>query len=278
MNNSFKVDKEINVLSFGAGVQSTTLALLGEQEKHGIPKFDFAVFADTGAEPDSVYECLERIKDHVSFPVIKYMVQDGLLKHILSSVESQTRVASIPAFTPGKKKEYGMLRRMCTREFKLDAITQAIRSTLGYGYRRQVKHLVNMYIGISRDEMQRMTTPLTKWMTNRYPLVEMKWHRSDCEKFLKTNWSYNVGKSACTFCPYHSNEMWKEMKNNDKKSWHQAVMVDEAIRGGIRGTNKPLFLHRSLTPLAEIDWEDLIENNHEKDFGFLDECEGICGL
>ena len=43
----------LNIISLGAGVQSTTMALMAE---HGelSPKVDACVFADTGGEPEGV--------------------------------------------------------------------------------------------------------------------------------------------------------------------------------------------------------------------------------
>ena len=47
----------LRVLSLGAGVQSTTLALLAVRGEIG-PMPDCAIFADTGWEPRAVYEHL----------------------------------------------------------------------------------------------------------------------------------------------------------------------------------------------------------------------------
>ena len=57
-----------NVLNLGAGVQSSTLALMAAK---GFikPIPDFAVFADTQAEPQSVYKWLEWLKNEVNFPI-----------------------------------------------------------------------------------------------------------------------------------------------------------------------------------------------------------------
>ena len=59
--------KTLRVLSLGAGVQSSTLALM--IHKGEIPMVDCAIFADTQAEPPKVYEWLEFIKKTVSYPV-----------------------------------------------------------------------------------------------------------------------------------------------------------------------------------------------------------------
>jgi len=44
------------VLSLGAGVQSSALALMLENKDINYPMPDFAVFADTQSEPQEVYE------------------------------------------------------------------------------------------------------------------------------------------------------------------------------------------------------------------------------
>lgn len=113
-------------------------------------------------------------------------------------------------------------------------------------------------------------------MDYRYPLIEMRMTRTDCLKWMAKNGYQKPVKSACTFCPYHDDGLWRGMKNNDPESWAQAVEVDEMIRGGVRGTKQKLYLHRSMKPLAEVDFRNA------KDMGqldaFEDECEGMCGM
>ena len=66
------------------------------------------------------------------------------------------------------------------------------------------------------------------------------------------------------------------MKANDEASWRDAVRIDEAVRNGVRGTRERLYIHRSLKPLASVDFRQA------EDFGQIDlfgnECEGLCGV
>jgi 3'-phosphoadenosine 5'-phosphosulfate sulfotransferase (PAPS reductase)/FAD synthetase len=65
-----------NVINLGAGVQSSTMALMAAH--HEIePMPDFAVFADTGDEPTEVYRWLEKLEKMLPFPV--YRVSKGIL-------------------------------------------------------------------------------------------------------------------------------------------------------------------------------------------------------
>ena len=271
--------KEVNVLSFGAGVQSTALALLSGNQKTSIPVFDFGIFSDTGAEPDSVYDCLEKVKKHASFPIITAIHKKGLKHSIHEAKQTGSGFVGVPFFTKKENGSIGMLRRQCTNHYKIQPVHKEIRKQLGYTKGQHVKHTVNVFIGISRDEMTRMTTPQHKWMNHVYPLVQMEWTRSHCLDFLKKEWKHKVGKSSCTFCPYHDNQAWREMKNNDPNSWNEALMIDETIRNGFQHTKESLYLHRLGVPLKTIDFDAILARQDDQiDFGFQEECEGMCGL
>ena len=89
--------RQITVLSLGAGVQSSAMALMaahGEIE----PMPDCAIFADTGSEPQHVYDQLDLVEANVPFPVYRVMEKDGLEKSIYRAFEDQ-RIAGPPFFT-----------------------------------------------------------------------------------------------------------------------------------------------------------------------------------
>ena len=117
--------KNLRILSLGAGVQSSTLALM--IEKGEIPMVDAAIFADVGAEPKKVIKWLDFLKKKVSFPV--YIVQWRNLKQdIIDASKGEYKSFSAPFFTQniitGKK---GMIRRMCTTDYKIKPVTKKIR-------------------------------------------------------------------------------------------------------------------------------------------------------
>src|SRR5689334_16486787 len=66
----------LNIISLGAGVQSSTMALMAA---HGeiTPMPDCAIFADTQAEPKTVYTWLDWLEPRLPFPV--YRVTEGNL-------------------------------------------------------------------------------------------------------------------------------------------------------------------------------------------------------
>jgi hypothetical protein len=268
------------VLSLGAGVQSSTLALMAAAGE--IERPDCAIFADTGAEPKAVYEWLAKLETLLPFPVHRVMWKDGLLANIIKSVKGG-RFAGAPFYTENedfnKTDDEGQLRRQCTREFKVQAITRKIRELLGaVKGQRLAGHgtLVRQYIGISLDEVVRMKPSRDKWIEHEWPLVDKRMTRWDCMRWLDAHGYPVPPKSACTFCPYHSNTEWRWLRDNDPAGWQQAVEVDTLIRGGVRGTKHALYLHKDMQPLAECDLSTDEDRGQRTMFG--NECEGMCGV
>jgi len=75
----------IHILSLGAGVQSSTLALMAAVgEVTPMPKA--AIFADTQAEPASVYKWLDWLEGRLPFPVRR--VTKGSLEEMALSVRT----------------------------------------------------------------------------------------------------------------------------------------------------------------------------------------------
>ena len=87
----------LRVLSRGAGVQSTTLALMAAHGEIG-PMPDCAIFADTGWEPKSVYDHLDWLRSPNVLPFPVYLVSAGNIRNQLAAAGKGNRWASIPAF------------------------------------------------------------------------------------------------------------------------------------------------------------------------------------
>jgi hypothetical protein len=265
----------MKVLSLGAGVQSTTMALMAAKGELGeMP--DCAIFADTGAEPKPTYDYLRWLMSDNVLPFPVHIVSAGNIKDDLLSGMNTTgqKFSSIPFFTLYKGKT-GMGRRQCTKEYKLMPIRRKVRELLGGNVRGAS---VEMWIGISTDEIIRMKPSMVKYITHRWPLVEKRMSRHDCLSWLERNDFPLPPKSACTFCPYRSDQGWIKMKKNDPESFAEAVEVDSAIRtnGTTKRMKADLYLHRSLKPLNEIDFRT------DDEVGQIDmfnnECEGMCGV
>lgn len=266
-------DKPLLVLSLGAGVQSSCLALMAE---HGeIEKPDCAIFADTGAEPPHVIEWLDWLETQVSYPIHRVMWKDGLYENIKGAIQGG-RFAGAPFFTEADVGGAGLLRRQCTREFKVQPITRKLRELVGLKYRQRApkRVIIKQYIGISLDEAIRMKPSREKWIEHTWPLVDLGMRRLDCLQWMDKHGYPRPKKSSCTFCPYHGNDEWRYLRDNSPEGWQQAIEVDKMIRSGVRGTTQRLFVHRDMVPLEEADLDSA--TNQLDMFG--EECEGMCGV
>src|SRR3990167_1529662 len=274
----------LRVLSLGAGVQSTTLALMAA---HGeIEAVDCAIFADTQSEPKAVYEHLEKLRAALQFDV--HVVTKGSLRQeLIDASEGRSGAwGRPPLFVRNPDGSGGMMRRQCTQDYKLDVIRKKVRELSGVKRGSPGPHhvVVEQLIGISIDEAHRMKDSRCRWIKNVYPLIDRGISRMDClEKLNAWGWP-NVPKSACTFCPYHSDAMWADMKANDPVSFADAVDVDNRLRSGCMayGFRGVVYLHRLLQPLSTIEFKAAgkqPDNQRYFDFGaFGNECEGLCGV
>ena len=152
---------DLRILSLGAGVQSSTLALM--IEGGGIPMVDAAIFADTQAESKETMEFLNWIKTKLSYPI--YNVSKGnLTEHLLNT---DFPIAPFHSFniTTGKK---GLMMRQCTNDYKIQPIIQKVRKLLGLKKGEKIKkHItVDMLMGISKDEVFRMKPNRMPYITN----------------------------------------------------------------------------------------------------------------
>lgn len=263
-----------HIISLGAGVQSSTMAMMaahGEIE----PTPECAIFADVGAEPQAVYDWLDWLEKQLPFPVHRVIKDDGLKINLIDSINGQ-RYAAPPFYTESINGG-GLLRRQCTREFKVEPITKKVRELVGLKPRQRAPKntiLATQWIGISWDEMQRMKEPREKYLKHRWPLIEMRMTRGHCLEWMRDHGYPEPPRSACTFCPYHSNHEWRLMKK-DSQAWTEAVEIDAMIRNGVRGTKEKLYVHRSMVPLADADLSD--PHKDQTQFSFMDECDGLCG-
>ena len=233
-----------------------------------------AIFSDVGWEPPKVYAWLNELEKHLPFPI--HRVNRGHLRNdLLSSAKNKTRLGNPPLYSRSAEGKKGMLRRVCTYEYKILPIIKQIRTLLGYQPRKKVRKgdHVEQIMGISYDEMTRMNESKLAYIDHVFPLVDLKMTREDCKTWLADHGFGEPPRSACIGCPYRSTDEWLDMRK-DPETWADAVEVDEAIREGIKGTTDQLYLHRSATPLKDVKFEGL---DDEFAVSWLDECSGLCG-
>ena len=279
------------ILNLGAGVQSTTVYLMyvrGEIQ----PGIECAIFADTGEEPASVYAHLEWLKSLGGPPIIVRSI--GRLGDDLTLGRNSTggRFASIPAFTAAiEGAKAGMVRRQCTKEYKIEVIERCLRrELLGLQKGQRVPkgtRVVQVY-GISLDEAGRSIRIRERledraWLTPEFPLIDRLMTRGDCLNWLDNfGVPHEVQKSACVFCPFKSNAEWRRLRDTDTAGWARAVEVDKALRveGAVanRKLDQKLYVHRSCVPLDKAHLGDADPRQYQLGLNWASECAGMCGV
>ncbi len=276
----------MHVISLGAGVQSTTMALMAA---HG------------EIEPTAVYEHLDWLRSPgvLPFPVEVVRFSD-LADDIRKTAAGVKPVAgrangylAPPFFTVNVDGSHGMLRRECTSNYKIKPIQRRIKELLGRPPDKPIRSavpLVCSWLGISADEWIRVKPSDVRWLAKRHPLIDRatkdgpppheRWmSRQDCIAWL-TSHGYPVPpRSACTFCPYRSAAEWEALRSSPE-DWDEAVAIDRLIRdmpaherAGLRKSGS-LYVNVNRRPLEElaaggpVDQSDL----------WAGECEGMCGI
>ena len=278
-----------NVLNLGAGVQSSCLALMAAKGEI-TPMPDFAVFADTQAEPQSVYDWLDWLEKELPFPV--YRVTKGNIetdsltpakatskaKYYHEGEEYMKRIIPLFGIMPNGAKT-AAIGRSCTADYKIRQIEKTIIEKCGIT-RAQKEVTVTQWIGISWDEIQRMKNARLPWTQIRWPLIEKRMTRRQCLEWMMVNGYPEPPRSACVWCPFHSDEEWRRLRDEEPKEFQRAINFDRRIRELAKkdtALKMDVYLHNSCKPLDEIDF-DSDEQKGQMTWDFRAECEGMCGI
>ena len=125
--------KQLNIVSYGAGVDSTAMILKMIEKKITI---DHVIFADTGGELPETYKTVEFMKKFLKKKSIPF---DTVKNFSLITLLERCFV---------RKVFPDMFRRWCTRDFKVAPIHRFYRKFFK-GYQ------INEYLGIDSAETKR---------------------------------------------------------------------------------------------------------------------------
>lgn len=252
----------IHIISLGAGVQSSTMALMAA---HGeiTPMPVAAIFADTKAEPASVYRWLDWLEKQLPFPVYRVM-RSSLADNLCQWGHSQ-----IPSFTVGKKGEACLGKRQCTKHWKIVPVQKECRRITGTTRKRIPSGSFVVWNGISTDEAHRQKDSRAHWIRNRCPLLEKRMSRVACLEWMKARGFPEPPKSACVFCPFQGPKQWRAHKA-DHEAWGMILRVDAQLEA--RGE----FLTSELKRIGECDFSTDADSGQGLLWG--NECEGMCGV
>lgn len=184
--------KQKNIVSYGAGVDSTAMILKMIDEKIMI---DHVVFADTGGELPETYKTIKIMEKFLNGKSIPFTIVKNF------SLVTLFKKCIVRHVFPD------MFRRWCTRDFKVAPIHRF--------YRKYYKEYhVEEFLGIDAGETKRCRTAKEDYITKHYPLVDWNMNRIACEKFIFLKGFPYVVKSGCYFCPFNSSKRWDYIQEN----------------------------------------------------------------
>ena len=264
----------MKILSCGAGMQSTALALMSCENalwarkglKHPnweVPIYDLVIFCDLGMEPSWVnyqWEFIVRACESAGIKTVK--LKTDLYGHFMENF-GERRTVSIPWWTLGDDGKKSKMPRNCTIDFKVEMISKYIRwEVLGYRKGQRLKEhdkkAHEMHMGFSKEEERRCHESPNPMFVNKFPLVEMAWTRSESYGYCLEVWGLDTKASACSFCPFHQNYFFKHLKENHPEEYAELLKVDNLLRD--KNPKPPmdsdLFISRSRKRLEDLTPED----------------------
>ena len=230
---------DLKILSCGAGMQSTALALIscaqakGEIRYPAVPRYDAAIFCDLGIELEwDVDQVLfwERSCQEHGIPF--YVLRSDLY---LDSMErfGRGRVSAMPFWALDEEgKPRKISRRSCTVDYKILMIQKFVRYQL-LGYRPH-QHLrvedvgaYELHIGFSFEEANRSFPSRHRMFRNCFPLIEMQRQRKDTYAYNLDVRGLDTKASAC--CPFHKNYFFRHLKLHYPKDCQNVVDFDDML-------------------------------------------------
>ncbi len=267
-------DRGMEILSLGAGMQSTALHLMSCENalaaKRGkkfpwplVPVYDISIYCDLGCEPPWVkkqFDFCREAGERCGVPV--HIIQSPLYEDFMQNF-GERRTISIPWWTQREDGHKSKMPRNCTIDYKVEIISHYVRWEL-LGYRKgqrlrdEDKKAHKMHMGFSCEEERRCKESPNPMFVNRYPLVDMGFRREESYAYILDKWGLDTKASACTFCPYHRNYFYWYLKNNLPEEYERLIGVDELLRD--KNPKPPmdsdLFISRSRKRIADLTDED----------------------
>ncbi len=279
-NCNVSMTEPIHIISLGAGVQSSTMALMAA---HGeiTPMPKCAIFADTKGEPKSVYVWLDWLEKQLPFPVYRVVQGLGLVDNILRLRQRKDKTgqwspSGVPHYNINEDGTKGHGPRQCTGDFKIAPISRETRRIMKECGAKQVIR----WIGISLDEVHRMKPSSDQYSTHVWPLVDRRMSRHDCKRWMVAHGYPSAPRSACVFCPYHSDTEWRRLKTEEPDAFAQAVKFEKDYQQTrsqqTRSRIVVPFLHKSCVPLDQVDFST--DEDHGQQVMFGNDCTGMCGV
>lgn len=256
----------LTTLSFSGGKQSSCLlwmVLLGEIE---VDKDTFVVLnADPGMENSGTYEYIDMMFEECEKAGIYYKTVDGgnLYEDLINMTEDDKRIDNPPYWTKNSDGTRGRLLQKCTREYKIRPMNREIRGILerrydiGQGHKKGLpENLVEQWIGFSYDEVTRIKPSDRKFVSFRYPLVELGMTDEDVVAFFNDNSLPIPPRSVCNACFSNGLRSFYEAYRDRPQDWQQIVNVDKSVRNmSNQHIEEEVYVSSTLVPITQLGEE-----------------------
>lgn len=242
----------LRTFSFGGGVQSTAALVLAARGEIDFPTF---LFSNVGADSENpaTIEYVEAYskpfaKAHgIELIELQRTNRDGEVITILDAINRDDKGIPIPLRGMNGAPVF---KRNCTVDYKIRVIAKWHRQ---HGASKDNPAVTGL--GISYDEIERMRTRRDdiKHEILEYPLIDLRLTRRDCMKIIQEAGLPVPPKSSCFFCPFHSPNEWKRMRQQEPELFAQSIEIERAIGEKLKriGHKRGAYLTRFAKPLDE---------------------------
>ena len=265
----------LTTLSYSGGKQSHALLEMVLSGVIPIPDNFIVTNADPGMENSNSYRFVDRMRSRCHEAGIPFLTAKTPLYHDLMTFKERgmSRIDNPPYWTrnrvTGKK---GKLRQRCTSAYKVQPMRRLLRDYISvqFNVSKRAKRgipQVETWIGFSADEQNRANKAKSdvKFITLRFPLIEMGLTKEGVEKFFRDNHLETPPPSVCNACFSNGLTMLRDMYFNRTDDWDSAVAVDESIRD-LRsvGVEDECFVSQTLIPLRDLPKVDFLSSDPVK--------------
>lgn len=224
--------RKTQVLSFGAGVNSTAILALFIK---GAIELDLVIFADTGGEHPLTYKYIEET------------VKPLLERLNLPLVIVQSKLGSLYDHFFLKRLIPTCHFRQCTVKFKIRPLKRYLKARFGKDY--------TTILGIDSGEKRRVPKKREGFS---FPLVERGITRRGCVKLIEKAGLPIPRKSGCFFCPFMSKRNWLDLLREYPHLFDKAQALEENGQKypSLTLSRKPLYRIRKIIEGQRVldDW------------------------
>jgi len=245
----------LRVFSYGGGVQSTAALVLAAQ---GTIDFKTFLFCNVGEDSENP-ATLDYVRDYARPFAEKHDIEFIELQRTRfgepeTIYQRLTRPGSRSIGIPVRMAGSGAPgNRACTGDFKIKVIAKWLRE-----HGATPLSPATCGLGISLDEWQRMRSESgIAYEKLEYPLIDLRMDRAASAADYRRAGLPVPPKSSCWFCPFHSLQVWQEMRQNQPVLFQKACELEQLLieRMNMLKPGDAAYFTRKLKPLAQATTE-----------------------